>query len=183
MDTMKIKKANACIALILSALLVIHAGYECISFILMYYGPVISKVTGYMTAAAAAVHAVLSVTGLFILHDSKSVMYIRPNIRTVIQRISALVMALLLPVHIFSFDILGMTAGGAGYVLTEASQVLFYAAMFTHIAPSLGRSLITLGKIETETALKKTDKIMAVICLILFIVVNYITLSTHLKLF
>ncbi len=180
---MRLKKSNAYLSIIIMILLAVHAGYESISFALMYYNPMISKLTGYLIAGTVTAHAVISVICLFILHDSKSVIYIKINIRTVIQRICAILMIVLLPVHIFIFDILSASTPGCGFALTEAAQVLFYAAVYAHVAVSFEKSLITLGKLEKEATRKRINLIVAVICLLLFITTGMITITTHLKMF
>ena len=180
---MLLKRTNAYLSIIITILLVIHAGYESVAFCLMYYNPLMSKITGYLIAGTVTAHAVISVICLFVLHDSKSVMYIRLNIRTVIQRVCALVMIVLLPVHIFSFPILSRSAGSYGYVLTEAAQVLFYAAVFTHIAVSFEKSLITLGKLENEVSRRRLTRIVTVVCLLSFVLTSVITITTHIKIF
>ncbi len=180
---MRLKRANAVLSIIITVLLVVHAGYESIAFCMMYYQPLLSKITGYLVAGTVTVHAVISVICVFVLHDSKSVLYLRLNLRTVIQRICAILMVVLLPVHIFAFDLLKGSAGSFGYILTEAAQVLFYAALFAHVAVSFGKSLVTLGKLEKETTRRRLDVILAVLCLLSFLVISVITITTHAKMF
>ncbi|MCR4589401.1 MAG: hypothetical protein K5668_01090 [Lachnospiraceae bacterium] len=177
------KKANAYLSIIIIVLLVVHAGYESAAFCLMYYNPLLSKITGYLIAGTITVHAVISMICLFVLHDSGSVIYIRLNMRTVIQRVCAILIIVLLPVHILAFDILGRTAGSFLYVLTETSQAVFYAAVFTHVAVSFEKSLISLGKLENEVVRRRLNKIVAVICFLMFVSTNVITITTHVKMF
>ena len=180
---MFLKKTNAYLSIIIMGLLVVHAGYESVSFVLMYYNPLLSKITGYLTAGTVTAHAVISMICLFVLHDNKSINYIKLNLRTVIQRICAIIMVVLLPVHIFAFDLLGISIGGYGYIMTEAAQVLFYAAVFTHIAVSFEKSLITLGRLEKEATRERLNMLVAVVCLLLFIITGVITITTHYKIF
>ena len=178
-----IKRTNAVLSILITVLLFVHAGYESISLCMMYYQSLLSKITGFLIAGTVAVHAVISAVCVFVLHDSKSVLYLRLNLRTVIQRICAILMVVLLPVHIFAFDLLKGSAGSFGYILTEAAQLLFYGALFAHIAVSFGNSLVTLGKLEKETTRRRLDVILAVICLLLFLVMSVITITTHVKMF
>ena len=180
---MILKKTNAYLSIIITVLLVIHVGYESAAYCLMYYNPLLSKITGYLTAGTVTAHAVISVICLFVLHDNKSVVYIKLNLRTVIQRICAIIMAALLPVHIFTFNLLGRSIGGYGYIMTEAAQILFYAAVYTHTAVSFEKSLITLGRLEKEAARQRLNRIAASVCVLLFIVTVVITITTHFKMF
>ncbi|MBR5377331.1 MAG: hypothetical protein IK139_08625, partial [Lachnospiraceae bacterium] len=104
-----LKRINAYMSLVSLALLIIHSGYETAAYILYYYNPVLSKLTGWGMAASVLIHAVISEVILFAVHDSKSIMYIRLNIATFLQRISAVLMFCLLPVHILTFAILKKT--------------------------------------------------------------------------
>ena len=174
---------NAYLSIIITVLLVVHAGYESAAFFMMYYNPLLSKITGYLIAGMVTVHALISVICLFVLHDSKSVTYIKLNIGTVIQRICAMLMIVLLPVHILAIGLLSGSIGCYGYVLTEAAQVLFYAAVFTHLAVSFEKSLITLGWLEKEATRRRLNIIMTVVCLLMFIVTGVITITTHIKMF
>ncbi len=180
---MLLKKTNAYLSIFIMIILVVHAAYELVAFCLMYYNPLLSKITGFLTAGTVTAHAIISVICLFVLHDSKSISYIKLNIRTVIQRICALLMVVLLPVHISAFDLLGKNVGAPGYILTEAAQVLFYAAVFTHIAISFEKSLITLGWLEKESTRQRLNLITAVVCLLMCIAACVITITTHFRIF
>ena len=180
---MLLKKTNAFLSIIIMILLIIHAGYESAAFCLMYYHPLLSKLTGYFIAGMIIAHAVISVIYLFVLHDSKSVSYIKLNIRTVLQRICAILMMVLLPVHIYAFDILSLNIGNCWYVATEALQVTFYAAVVMHIAVSFDKSLITLGKLENEVTRHRLNIVVTAVCLLSFFLTCVITISTHIKMF
>ena len=179
-----LKRINAYMSLVSLALLFIHSGYETAAYILYYYNPVLSKLTGWGMAASVLIHAVISVVSLFAVHDSKSIMYIRLNMETFLQRICAALILCLLPVHILTFAILKNTAGNViAAVLTEGAAVIFYAAVYMHAAISFGKSLITLGRIEKEKTMKKVNIISTTACLILFAITITVILSTHIKMF
>lgn len=180
---MSIKKWNAQLALLTFILLLIHEAYQLFAYITFYYNPILSKVTAYAVAGCFALHAILSIVIVFAMHDSKSVAYKKLNLRLVIQRVSAAAMILLLPLHILSFGLLQISVGGAGYVLIEIAQILFYAAMFTHIATSFTSSLITLGRLEDMRKKQIIDRVMIVICALLFIAVSVVITVTHTMIF
>ena len=159
---MAIKKWNARLSLLTLLLLLIHEGYQLYAYITFYYNPTLSKVTGFATAGCFALHAILSVISVFVLHDAKSVAYKKLNIRTVLQRVSAVLILLLLPLHIFSFSLLKSSAGGVGYVLVEAAQIIFYAMLSCHVALSFSNALITLGRLS-DIKKKKPHKSAALV--------------------
>ena len=180
---MTIKKWNARLSLLTILLLLIHEGYQLFAYITFYYNPTLSKVTGYAVAVCFVLHAILSVVGVAVLHDSKSVAYKKLNIRTVLQRISAVLLILLLPLHIFSFPLLKSSAGGFGYVMVEAAQIIFYATLFCHVVVSFSNALITLGWLSDIKKKRIIDVVVLVICVIMLIAVSVIITTTHTKLF
>lgn len=180
---MNIKKWNARLSLVTLALLLIHETYQLYAYTTMYYNPVLSKVTGYALAAALVLHAILSITIVFVCHDSKTVAYKKLNLKTVLQRSSACLMLLLLPLHIFSFSLLRSSAGGVGYILTELAQILFYASILCHVATSFTGALITLGWLSDMKKKRVIDIIVTIICAILFLSASVIITMAHTMMF
>lgn len=176
---MNIKKWNARLSLLTVVLFLIHEGYQLYAYTAMYYNPVLSKVTGYALTGAMALHVILSMMSVFILHDAKKVTYKKLNIKTVLQRVSGVLIVLLLPLHIFSFGILKSSVGGIGYILTEIAQILFYAALLCHIALSFSNSLVTLGYLADMRKKRIIDVIVTVISVIMFIAASVIITSAH----
>ncbi len=177
------KKANAILSIVSLALLSIHALYELSAYVLFYYNPVISKLTGWMAGGAIAVHAVLSAISLFKLSDSKTVLYKRLNIGTVVQRVSAVIMVVLFPFHINTYDFLKKNSHGAAFALAETVYIVFYSALFTHIAVSFSRALISLGKLEDDSKRRSINKLVALICALAALITMIITIKTHIKMF
>ena len=180
---MNIKKWNARLSLLTVVLFLIHEGYQLYAYTTMYYNPVLSKVTGYTLTGAMALHVILSMMSVFILHDAKNVAYKKLNIKTVLQRVSAVLIVLLLPLHIFSFGILKSSVGGVGYILTEIAQILFYAALCFHISLSFSNALVTLGYLADMRKKRVIDIVVTIICVILFIAASVIITSAHTMIF
>lgn len=178
-----IKKWNAGLSLLTILLLLLHEGYQLYAYTTFYYNPTLSKVSGYAVAGCFVLHAILSIIGVAVLHDAKAVAYKRLNLRTVLQRVSAVMLLLLLPLHIFSFSLLRSSAGGFGYVLVEAAQVVFFATLFCHVGLSFSNALITLGWLSSIRKKRIIDIVVLVICVIMLITVSVIITSTHTKIF
>ena len=176
---MKLKKWNAALSILTIFLLLIHEGYQLFAYITFYYNPTLSAVTGYAVIGCLGLHAILSAICVFTLHDSKVIVYKKLNLRTVIQRISAVLIVLLLPFHVLSFSLLQKSAGGVGYVLTEVVQIVFYASLMGHIALSFGNSLVTLGSLSDIKKKRILDLCMLVVCTILFITASVIVTKGH----
>lgn len=180
---MKTKKWNARLALFSAGLLVIHSLYQAIAYLTMYYNPVISAVTGFALAGAVLLHAILSAVSVFKLHDSKIIAYKKLNIKTVLQRATAIIIVLLLPLHIISFNLLKSSLGTVWYGLTEMVQILFYAAVYSHFALSFTNALITLGKLENINTKRKIDILLYVVCAVMFIITSTVITLMHTKIF
>ena len=178
-----IKKLNAGISLLVTGLLLLHALYQAVSYLVFYYNPFLSKLFGILISVFFAVHAVISLGCVFFLHDSKSIAYKKLNMRTFFQRLSALVMIFLLPLHIYSFTLLGAAAGTRFYVLIEAAQVLFFAALFLHVALSFTNALVSLGLLEEMRKKRIADLLLLAAGGFLFFVISAIVVFVHLKIF
>ena len=178
---MAIKKWNARLSLLTLLLLLIHAAYQLYAYITFYYNPTLSKAFGYAVAGCFVLHGILAAICVFALHDSKKIAYKKLNRRTLIQRISAALILLLLPLHIFSFSLLNSSAGGIGYVLVELAQILFFAALLCHSALSFSNALVTLGWLSDIKKKRIIDAVALVIAVLLFIAVSIIIPMTHTK--
>ena len=176
---MKLKKLNANLSLLTLLLLLIHEGYQLYAYITFYYNPMLTKVSGRAVVCCFILHAIMSAICVFALHDSKTIAYKKLNIRTVSQRVSAVMLLLLLPIHILSFPLLQSSAGGAGYVLVETVQIIYYAALSCHISLSFSNSLVTLGRLTDIKKKRVIDIIVLAICALLFIAVSVIITMIH----
>ena len=179
---MRLKKINACFALLTIFLFFAHFIYQAVSYILFFYHPVVTKVLGYSLVGVMLLHAILACISVFGKHDSKSIFYPGLNLQTLLQRVSMCAIACLLPLHIFSYPILQKTAGTVLLYLFEGVMILFYASMFLHIAVSFSKALITFGLLSDNKKRKIMDVVMTVICVIGFVAVSFIITMTHLKL-
>lgn len=176
---MRIKKWNARLSLLTLALLLIHEGYQLYAYITFYYHPTLSAIFGYAVAGCCVLHGILSAICVFALHDSKTVAYKKLNIRTVLQRISAVMILLLLPLHIFSFKLLQAGVGSVWYIAVEAIQIIYYASLSCHIALSFSNAFITLGRLSDIKKKRIIDVVVLVICALLFVAVSVIITATH----
>lgn len=167
------KKINAMLALFSIAALIIHAGYQTVSYAILYYNPVVSKVLGYIIVIPVVCHIFLSVISVLFLHDSRTIAYWRFNLAIIIQRICAVLLLCLFPVHIQSFELLQAHPDGPVFALIKVAEILFYAVLFTHISVSFSRALVALGIMKNIENKKRLDHIVWIVCAVLFIVVNW----------
>ena len=166
---MKLKKANAVLGLLSIVILLAHAGYQVIAYILLIYQPKVTMVLGWATVAVVSLHAVLGMSIVFFAHDgSRLKEYPKSNMRTILQRASAVGIMVMLVLHIQSFSILH--AGALGLAAAELIQVIFFSCIFTHTAVSLTNAFVTLGLLEDMEKKKKIDKAVWVICLVLWLI-------------
>lgn len=180
---MKLKKANALSALITMVLLLIHAGYQTIAYLLFYHNGTISSVLGTLITVAVICHALLSVIIVLALHDSKTISYPKQNSRLILQRISAVGIAAHILAHTGSFGRLMASFGTHVYILTEIMQIVYFAFLFTHIGTSFTNALVTLGLLEDINKKKKIDIFLWVMFGIIFIGISILIPTVHYKLF
>ena len=179
---MGLKKANACISLLLVVLFLAHSVYELIACLLLYNDPVTIRVFGLTVASFVSVHAVLSAISYFKNHDSKTIAYPKLNIRTMLQRISAVLILLLLPLHMRTAGMVIPNDISTASVILEAVQVVFFGLLYLHIAVSFSRALITLGWITEERTKKRIDLIAWILCSLLFAAQSVVVFATHMSL-
>lgn len=182
---MRAKRANAVVALLMIAALLIHVVYEVWSYLAFYYNPLVTKLIAYGFVALVVVHILLSVAIVFGQHDTKELRsYPKKNLRTIIQRVSAVMILLLLPWHIKTGDwIVTHTGGAALFHVLLVLQVLFYAMVFLHIATSFSRALITLGWLESRRTQRVIDGIVGVVCLAGLVFAAVVVIQTQFILF
>ena len=172
-------KKNAWLSIILCITLLIHVIYQAAAYIMFFYAPLASKILGYAVVVPMIFHAFLSMLSIFVLHDSKTVLYKTSNIGTCVQRISGIIGGVLLPIHILSFMILSQSVGSYVFYLTESSQILFYAAIFAHIAVSFSKAFVTLGILENPRKKRFIDRLLWVVCIFLFVIMCVLIIRTH----
>ena len=180
---MNIKKWNARLSLFTMALLLIHELYQLYAYISFYYNPVLSKAFGYAVASGFVLHGILSAICIFALHDAKTVAYKKLNFKTVLQRVSAVIILLLLPLHILSFSLLQSSVGSFVYVIVESAQVVFYAALSCHVGLSFSNALVTLGRLEDKGKKRAIDRIVLIFWVMLALMMSIVITTTHAKIF
>jgi succinate dehydrogenase hydrophobic anchor subunit len=84
---MRLKKANATLGLLAILILLAHAGYQVVAYILFIYNPFVTKVLAWAAVAVVSLHAVLGMSMLMFVHDGSSARsYSGMNLRTILQR-------------------------------------------------------------------------------------------------
>lgn len=180
------KKVNAVLGLAITTALLVHIIYEIYAYLTFYYNPVLTKILAFTTLGLGTLHILLSAFIVFISHDKgKGIRYPSLNIRTLLQRISAVAIAVMLILHMNTFAALSATAGTsrALFVTVLIVQVLFYLTVFVHIAVSASNAFITLGIISSGKARKTLDIIIWILCVILFAAASFVVVKTQVAMF
>ena len=180
---MNLKKNNAILSLFTCLMLLIHVVYQAVAHLMLFYYPIVSKILGYAVLIPAVIHGVMSAISVLFLHDSRKIMYKKANARTYIQRICAVIIVVLLPAHLYSYAIHGITAGTALFYAATSLQIIFYGAIITHVAVSVSKALITLGVIGNMDKMHMIDRSLFVICAVLFVAVSIIVTGAKMTLF
>ena len=180
---MNLKKNNAILSLFTCLMLLIHVMYQGVAHLLFFYYPMVSKILGYAVLIPAVLHGVMSVVSILFLHDSRTIMYKKANVRTYIQRICAVIIIVLLPAHVYSYTMHNITAGSVLFYAVTSIQIIFYAVIITHAAISVSKALITLGMIGNMDKMHMIDRSLFVVCAVLFVAVSIIVTGAKMTLF
>jgi hypothetical protein len=159
---MKLRKINAGMSLLTTALLLFHAGYLSVQMLMGNRLAGVPLILARMLSMLMLIHAVLSIILMVRTHrgakkgNAKS--YPKLNRETVVQRVSGILLLVLLGVHI---------AGAINLfqpkILHAIITPLFFAASMAHAAISTGKALVTLGWGNAET-IKIVDVIVRSLC-------------------
>jgi len=178
---MKLKKANAALGLLSILILLIHAGYQVVAYIMFLYDPMVTKVLAWAAVAVISMHAVLGMSIMAFAHDGGSVAaYPGMNRRTILQRASAIGIMVMLVLHIKAYDIL--RSGTPGLIAAELIQLLFFSCIFIHIGTSFSNAFVTLGILGDMDKKKKIDRAIWVICAVLWAVTVFVVGKTYIAL-
>lgn len=184
---MKLKKTNAAVSLLTSLALLIHVCYNIYSYLTLYYNPSLKKLTAIPFILFTCIHAICGMCSVFLLSDGTRLdIYQKQNRETVIQRVSAALIFPLLILHLRTFDLLKTSAGDRVlplYILVTLLQIIFYAVTSAHVAVSFSRALITLGILTDRSKQKKLDRIVRILCIVLFAAAVFAVVKGQLKMF
>lgn len=184
---MKLKKINAVLALLSFIAMFLHIGYSSFAYFTFYYNPVMTKIFAFPFMTLTCLHAVVGMCSVFLLSDGTSAnLYPRQNVKTIVQRITAALIFPLLILHLNTFALLQSTSSNKQYVLFALlilSELLFYAVVISHAAVSFSKALLTLGRLGSVKALKITDKIVYILCSLLFVAASFSIIKGQLTMF
>ncbi len=186
---MKLKKSNAVLSLLSFAAMLLHMGYSAFAYFTLFYNPLMTKIFAIPFIVLVCLHAAAGMCSVFLQADGTRLeLYPKMNIQTIIQRITAALIFPLLILHLFTFSLLQSTSSSGQFILFALlilSEVLFFAVIVSHCAVSVSKALITLGLLHSDKARKITDRIIYVICMIMFaaasvsVIKGQITMFVH----
>ncbi len=167
------KKANAIVGLLATVVFLTHAMTMSYSFMTGWYNFAICKGLAYATMIIVSVHILLSVINIFFLHDQTYISkYKKRNVKTIIQRATAIIIVILLHAHVKTYTFIPAKemlsiAMKARIIIVE---LIYFASIYTHVSISFSKSLISLGLIRSDKAEKNINNTAVVVCIILFVV-------------
>lgn len=184
---MILKKLNAVLSLLTLLGVLVHVGYIVFAYLTFFYDPVLKKLTAYPFMIAFCLHALLGVVIVLTRGEVKGAGYYPSlNIKTVIQRVSAALMLLLLYFHICMFDLMSAASGQGLWPLwwfLVFLEIMFFAAVIAHISVSFTGALITLGWLSSMEIKKKTDRVAYILGTLIFILTVYAVVKGQIGLF
>ena len=184
---MKIKKINAGLSLLSTLALLVHLGYTVYAYLTFYYNPTLKLILSYPFMILTCLHAVFGMMVMFLKSDGTRIdLYPKKNVHTILQRLSGVLMLPLLILHINTFDLLSSCAGAGRwffFALLLFGQMVFYGLALTHVAVSLTRAPITLGWLTDREKQKRLDKVIYVLCAVLFLISVFAVTKGELAMF
>ncbi|MBR0399231.1 MAG: hypothetical protein IJH95_00225 [Mogibacterium sp.] len=177
---MGLKKTNAMLGLLTIILLLAHIIYQLIAYVMFIYNPLVTKLLAWSCLAVVAAHAVLSIYIVTSAHDRKlKIGYPKKNLRTVLQRVSAMGIPLILIAHTQTFRILMSDRGGL--IAAGIIQAIFFTSVFTHGGVALSNAFVTLGWLDDMERKKKIDLFIWILFALLWLASMVIVGSTYYK--
>ena len=122
--------------------------------------------------ATVLIHVVLCIVSYYprrgILNFHR---YRKANWRLITQRISGIVILILLYPHmrVLHLIISGATFSGGAKFLVLVTEILFAGAAFLHLSVSFSRSMLTLGLLKNDRMEKLVDYVTWIICELLMV--------------
>lgn len=163
---MILRKINALVSLLTTALLMKHAVF--LSIWMLSRGSMAKADNGmpFVLAALMVIHALISIILGILVHKGTKKQacksYPKMNIPTIVQRATGIMMIVLLGLHI---------SGSANHfqpkMLHAVIHPLFFAAALAHTSISASKAMITLG-IGNAKTVKVVDAVMKIICIATF---------------
>ncbi len=184
---MILKKTNAVLSLLTLLGVLIHVGYNVFAYLTFFYDPLLKKITAYPFMIAVCLHAILGVVIVVTGGELQGAGYYPGlNITTVIQRVSAVLMLLLLKMHIRMFDLMSnasMQGNWSFWWLLVFLEILFFAAVISHISVSFSKALITMGWLTSMELKKKIDRAAYILGTLIFLLTVYAVVKGQIGLF
>ncbi|MGN0587386.1 MAG: hypothetical protein ACI4JF_08880 [Oscillospiraceae bacterium] len=180
---MKIKKINSAAGLAVMLTLLGHIGVMTFSLRTGWYNYRICKMLSHMTLTFLILHIILSIIIFFFFHDGADARFKRLNAGTIIQRAAAVVMMILIHFHMnaYAHDVTGETLSAGMTAFRIVTELLFFAAVLSHIAVSCGKAFITLGIVRSAKALNVINMTAYIVCAVLMIAAGSGSVSFYLK--
>ena len=172
------KKINAWLGLGSAVVLAAHVCYQIVAYLTFYYNEFVTAMLGHILSVLAILHVLCSISLLIFSHDKgMGIKYGALNIRIILQRVTALLMLVLIGIHVNTFHHLA-----DALIPLLIVQILFFACVFIHIGASVTNALITRGVIDSMEARKKIDIVVFIICTVLFIAASIVITNTDIAL-
>jgi hypothetical protein len=161
------RKINAVISLVCTFLILVHSGYDALWMFMRGKLPNLPKPLAFILLWFVVIHVVLSIVTAILGSKGKTKkdekMYAKPNKETLLQRVLAILIVLMLPLHI-----IGMGNHLNPKILHSILHPIMFFAVYAHTGISFNKALITLG-IGDAKLIKVLGIVAKVVCMLLFV--------------
>lgn len=165
---MSLKKTNAVISWILIILLLVHIASTQLYMIAGIFNMQLMMQLPKALGMICVVHICISLGIVFFMHDgSDFTKYGKLNRKTLLQRLSGIMIILLIHAHInlfasFIYENLPISAGKK--IVVFIVEMIFFGAIFLHLDSSFTKSFITMGMIRSEKTERGIDIAARIFC-------------------
>lgn len=165
-----IKKINAIISLLLTVSLLAHLLTMSYSFATGWFNYAVCINLARATGLFACVHVILALIIIFFTHSGTNIScYGKRNVRTIVQRATALLIIAILHLHLSAFNFIGagMPLDSSQKAVIILTEILFFGSVLAHLSVSFTNAFISLGLIRSEKTEIIMNKGSMAVCIIL----------------
>lgn len=184
---MKMKKINATLGLLSIVFMLLHIAYSIFAYLTFYYNPFLKMVFAIPFIVMVCLHAVCGMLTVFMQADGTRMdLYPEQNMRTILQRVSAALIFPLLILHINTYSLMRSSSENGHpvfVILLIVAEVVFFAAVITHVSVSLTKGLITLGFLTSREKERIINRVIYVIGAVVFVLSVYSVVKLQVAMF
>ena len=169
-----VRRAAAILGLLAILALIFHGGTMAYSLWTGWYVYDIAKGSALLIAACVVLHVICVLVLFFFFSEGTDFVYTKANRATLLQRISAIAILVLLHFHMTAYTsvALGQTIDLGQCIFYCVTEALFFGFVLTHVAISTSRGLATMGWVRNFKVDRLINRVCYVTCAIAMVIIT-----------